>query len=167
MVRKGGLEPPALAGPDPKSGASANSATFANIYFLLFNNLHRLCCPAVSQICRRCYQREGELACKRSFAYAPSKRTIAVVGSQSICVACYGLSGQVRPYCGDRPEIATATSGIMAFWIVILCTTGLKTETVGIAKNSRSGIVRTPGFNAGLPRHGLPCVLRSRKQVRH
>jgi hypothetical protein len=29
MVRKGGLEPPPLAGPDPKSGASANSATFA------------------------------------------------------------------------------------------------------------------------------------------
>ena len=29
MVRKGGLEPPPLAGPDPKSGASANSATLA------------------------------------------------------------------------------------------------------------------------------------------
>ena len=29
VVRKGGLEPPPLAGPDPKSGASANSATFA------------------------------------------------------------------------------------------------------------------------------------------
>ena len=29
LVRKGGLEPPPLAGPDPKSGASANSATFA------------------------------------------------------------------------------------------------------------------------------------------
>ena len=30
MVRKGGLEPPHLSVPDPKSGASANSATFAN-----------------------------------------------------------------------------------------------------------------------------------------
>ena len=29
LVRKGGVEPPPLAGPDPKSGASANSATFA------------------------------------------------------------------------------------------------------------------------------------------
>ena len=27
LVRKGGLEPPRLAAPDPKSGASANSAT--------------------------------------------------------------------------------------------------------------------------------------------
>ena len=29
VVRKGGLEPPHLSVPDPKSGASANSATFA------------------------------------------------------------------------------------------------------------------------------------------
>ena len=29
MVRKGGLEPPWISPPDPKSGASANSATFA------------------------------------------------------------------------------------------------------------------------------------------
>src|SRR6185295_9513294 len=29
LMRKGGLEPPHLTVPDPKSGASANSATFA------------------------------------------------------------------------------------------------------------------------------------------
>jgi hypothetical protein len=35
LVRKGGLEPPPLAGPDPKSGASANSATFALLVVLI------------------------------------------------------------------------------------------------------------------------------------
>jgi hypothetical protein len=35
LVRKGGLEPPRLAAPDPKSGASANSATFAREQFVL------------------------------------------------------------------------------------------------------------------------------------
>ena len=33
LVRKGGLEPPPLTGPDPKSGASANSATFAPYHY--------------------------------------------------------------------------------------------------------------------------------------
>ena len=41
LVRKGGLEPPPLAGPDPKSGASANSATFASLHCShQFNNLN-------------------------------------------------------------------------------------------------------------------------------
>ena len=31
MVRKGGVEPPWVSPPDPKSGASANSATFARV----------------------------------------------------------------------------------------------------------------------------------------
>ena len=33
LVRKGGLEPPWVTPPDPKSGASANSATFASITY--------------------------------------------------------------------------------------------------------------------------------------
>src|SRR5208337_1370423 len=33
LVRKGGLEPPWVSPPDPKSGASANSATFAGAEF--------------------------------------------------------------------------------------------------------------------------------------
>ena len=32
MVRKGGLEPPHLTAPEPKSGASTNSATFAMLF---------------------------------------------------------------------------------------------------------------------------------------
>src|ERR1051326_8230411 len=37
VVRKGGLEPPHLSVPDPKSGASANSATFAFQSLTRFN----------------------------------------------------------------------------------------------------------------------------------
>ncbi len=39
MVGKGGLEPPRLAAPDPKSGPSTNSGTPPNVYQLL--NIHR------------------------------------------------------------------------------------------------------------------------------
>ena len=39
VVRKGGLEPPHLSVPDPKSGASANSATFANSIVYRLENL--------------------------------------------------------------------------------------------------------------------------------
>ncbi len=36
LVRKGGLEPPWVSPPDPKSGASANSATFAHLVSFSF-----------------------------------------------------------------------------------------------------------------------------------
>jgi hypothetical protein len=42
LVRKGGLEPPWVSPPDPKSGASANSATFAIVESTSCNLLLRL-----------------------------------------------------------------------------------------------------------------------------
>ena len=42
LVRKGGLEPPHLSAPEPKSGASTNSATFALLFSLV------QCSPRVS-----------------------------------------------------------------------------------------------------------------------
>src|SRR5580698_5215568 len=41
LVRKGGLEPPWVSPPDPKSGASANSATFALRASTWFYGLYR------------------------------------------------------------------------------------------------------------------------------
>ncbi len=41
LVRKGGLEPPRLTAPDPKSGASANSATFASLQSTVYTTWFR------------------------------------------------------------------------------------------------------------------------------
>jgi hypothetical protein len=59
VVRKGGLEPPPLAGPDPKSGASASSATFARGYYKRTGPSRKTPCPRV-RLTRR-GDRQGQL----------------------------------------------------------------------------------------------------------
>ena len=55
MVRKGGLEPPHLSVPDPKSGASANSATFARASNHILKG-------AKKNITRECVSHRGPIA---------------------------------------------------------------------------------------------------------
>jgi hypothetical protein len=50
LVRKGGLEPPRLTAPDPKSGASANSATFARFSFNSLPAFSNCCLVTVGEI---------------------------------------------------------------------------------------------------------------------
>ncbi len=68
LVRKGGLEPPPLAGPDPKPGASANSATFAKSYLLLIPITYLdIDCPAIFRVQHGCAQAANKAADNCSF----------------------------------------------------------------------------------------------------
>ena len=86
MVRKGGLEPPHLSVPDPKSGASANSATFA----LALSELHFQ--SAKKNITCDDLRHSEELLDNRDFGAAGTDCVIA------------------EPWCGDR--LLESTSGI-------------------------------------------------------
>src|SRR5262244_3376006 len=72
MVRKGGLEPPHLSVPDPKSGASANSATFAKSNHPRYNFARIACVQDLSHKRPTLLFLQRSLTLSKTFSGAPN-----------------------------------------------------------------------------------------------
>ena len=83
MVRKGGLEPPHLSVPDPKSGASANSATFAKS----ITYRHRVWCK-FSNIVMRCFLRKNTNSLPIAFEHLGRLFSPCIYRLLSLITAC-------------------------------------------------------------------------------
>ena len=114
MVRKGGLEPPRCYPPDPKSGASANSATFA------WNAIKTLACsiqgllrePPLPLYCSVCKRKVLRRSLPERSRKVPGRRSAA-------CTYPRNISDRRRPL-NERVEVQPmAATQVLIAWGVI------------------------------------------------